>query len=117
MGGGALMQEEDPFGGGHVASADGYYRVSLLEQQPAQEPPEERFDLALQRERAVAHLRSLTDAQRAQVFRPSWPWRDDEDDEWPVRKALRRFIYHERFHIRDIEQTLAWLLTGGPHHG
>ena len=101
----------------HIASAEGYYRTSLLEEQPEREPAEERFDLELQRERAIAHLRSLTEAQRAKVFHPNWPWRDDEDEEWSVRKALRRFIYHERFHTRDIEQTLAWLLTGGPSHG
>jgi len=98
----------------HIASADGYYRTSLLEQEPVPDPPEERFNLALQREKAVAHLRSLTAAQRAHVFRPDWPWRNDRDQEWPVRKALRRFIYHERFHTRDILQTLAWLLTGEP---
>lgn len=98
----------------HIASAEAYYRTSLLDEQPPREPPEERSKLTLQRERAVAHLRSLTAEQRATVFRPNWPWRDDGDEEWPVRKALRRFIYHERFHTRDIQQTLAWLLTGGP---
>jgi hypothetical protein len=98
----------------HVASAEGYYRTSLLDAQPVREPPEERFDLALQRGRAVGHLRSLTPEQRARVFRPNWPWREDEGEEWPVRKALRRFIYHERFHTRDIQQTLAWLLMSAP---
>ena len=98
----------------HIASADGYYRTSLLDKPPEQEPPEERFDLALQRERAISHLRSLAPDQRSQVFHPNWPWRGDEDEEWPVRKALRRFIYHERFHTRDIQQTLAWLVMGGP---
>lgn len=98
----------------HIASADGYYRTSLLAKQPTPTPNDERFDLALQRERAIAHLRSLTTELRAKVYRPNWAWREDEDEEWPVRKALRRFIYHERFHTRDIQQTLAWLLTGGP---
>ena len=98
----------------HVASADGFYRTSLLEDQPERDPDEERFDLELQRERAIAHLRSLTAKQRAKVFHPNWAWRGNEHEEWTVRKALRRFIYHERFHTRDIEQTLAWLLTGGP---
>lgn len=101
----------------HIASADCYYRTSLLDEQPELEPPRELFDLALQRERAIAHLRSLTKAQRAQLFHPNWPWRADADEEWTVRKALRRFIYHERFHTRDIQQTLAWLVTGGPSHG
>jgi uncharacterized damage-inducible protein DinB len=99
---------------GHIASADGYYRTSLLESEPVLDPPEERSNLKLQRERAIAHLRSLTAAQWAHVFRPDWPWRWAKDEEWPVRKALRRFIYHERFHTRDIQQTLAWLMLGGP---
>lgn len=98
----------------HIARADGYYRSSLLEEQPLEEAPEERLDLTLQREKAIAHLRSLTTAQRAQVFHPDWPWRHNEDEDWTVRKALRRFIYHERFHTRDIQQTLAWLMLGGP---
>ncbi len=98
----------------HIASAEAYYRTGLLEEQPEREPAEERFELALQRERAIAHLRSLTEEHRAQVFHPNWPWRGNEHEEWTVRKALRRLIYHERFHTRDIEQTLAWLLTGGP---
>ena len=98
----------------HIASAEGYYRASLLAEQPEREPPVERFDLALQREHAIAHLRSLTGEQRARVFRPTWPWREDEGEEWPVRKALRRFIYHERFHTRDIQQTLSWLLMSAP---
>lgn len=98
----------------HIASAEGYYRTSLLDEQPILEPPPERLDLALQREKAIAHLRSLTAAQRAHVFRPHWPWRDDKDEEWTVRKALRRLIYHERFHTREIQQTLAWLMLGGP---
>jgi uncharacterized damage-inducible protein DinB len=99
----------------HVASAEGYYRTALLGEQPEREPIEERIDLGLQRERAVAHLRSLTEHQRSQVFRPTWPWREDEEEDWTVRKALRRFIYHERFHTRDIQQTLGWLVMGGPY--
>jgi uncharacterized damage-inducible protein DinB len=98
----------------HIASAEGYYRTSLLDEQPEREPVEARFDLELQREGAIAHLRSLGAEQREKVYHPNWPWRGNEQEEWTVRKALRRFIYHERFHTRDIEQTLAWLLTGGP---
>jgi uncharacterized damage-inducible protein DinB len=101
----------------HIASAEGYYRTSLLDEQPQREPPEERFDVALQRERAVAHLRALTPEQRARTFLPTWPWREDEGEEWPIRKALRRFVYHERFHTRDIQQTLAWLLMSAPEDG
>jgi hypothetical protein len=35
-------------------------------------------------------------------------------EHWTVRKALRRIISHERFHTKEIEQQLAWLLVGPP---
>jgi hypothetical protein len=31
-----------------------------------------------------------------------------------LRKVLRRTISHERFHTKEIEQRLAWLLLGVP---
>ena len=47
------------------------------------------------------------------VFRPKQYWLD-EIGEWTVRKALRRCIMHERAHLREIQQRLAWLVLGVP---
>jgi len=77
---------------------------------------EEMFDLALQRQRAISRLRSLTAEECARTFRPRGR-RLSEGEEWTVRKALRRYICHERFHTREIQQRLAWLVLGIPSHG
>lgn len=97
----------------HIASGDFYYRTGLQEEQPPPDPPDELNDLALQRARAIDIIRSLSDEQRARVYRPRRPWQQGIE-EWTVRKALRRIIIHERFHTKEIEQRLAWLLLSVP---
>ncbi len=91
----------------HIASADGYYRASL--QESADQTSEERLDIETQRALTIARLRAMTPLQRGTFYRPAWR---EPSEPWTTRKVLRRIIYHERFHIRDIEQTLAWLIIG-----
>jgi len=97
----------------HIASTDWYYRTALLDEPAAPEPPDEVADLTLQRERALNHLRSLTAEDCARTFRPKRRPRGGAE-EWTVRKALRRYICHERFHTGEIQQRLTWLVLGIP---
>lgn len=94
-----------------IASSDGYYRTGLQDgPAPEDEQPE---DLESQRRRTVERLRALSAEERGRVFRPKRPWRDSPE-EWTARKAIRRIIAHERFHTKEIQQRLAWLLLGVP---
>ncbi|MBI4562700.1 MAG: DinB family protein, partial [Candidatus Rokubacteria bacterium] len=54
----------------HIASGDRYYRTALQDEPVTPEPQEEIFDLALQRQRVINHLRSLTADDCARTFRP-----------------------------------------------
>lgn len=100
----------------HIASGDRYYRTALQDEPAPPEPQEEVFDLALQRQRAINRLRSLTAEDCARTFRPTGR-RLSEAEEWTIRKVLRRYICHERFHTREIQQRLAWLVLGVPSLG
>jgi hypothetical protein len=62
---------------------------------------------------AVARLQALSDADRGRVFSRANP-RGGPDIEWSARKTIRRIINHERFHAKEIEQRLAWLILAVP---
>jgi uncharacterized damage-inducible protein DinB len=100
----------------HIASGDRYYRTAFQDEAAPPEPQEEIFDLALQRQRAINHLRLLAAEDCARTFRPRRRLRS-EAEEWTVRKALRRYICHERFHTAEIQQRRAWLVLGVPSPG
>jgi len=95
-----------------IASAEFYYRTGLTDAPPP-DPDALLFDLDVQRERLVAALYAVPAAHRGRVFRPKRPWQNSPEH-WTMRKVLRRVIGHERFHTKEIEQRLAWLLVGVP---
>lgn len=69
-------------------------------------------DLFETRRLMLERLRSLTEEERSGVV--SWAHRGRVPGRWTVRKALRGGVHHERFHTKEIEQRLAWLLLGAP---
>ncbi len=96
----------------HVGNAEEWY-VSRLA--PAETlPPEWEHDeslpifdfLEMERRTAVARLRQLTEAERSEVFYPIG-WTDHPEEPWTARKALRRFLEHEREHIAQAREILA----------
>lgn len=90
-----------------------YYRLGLWEGEMSLGPESEVFDRKLQREQTIARLRSLTEEERGKTFFVTRPWQD-RPEQWTARKTIRRLISHERFHTKEIEQRLAWLLLGVP---
>lgn len=103
---------------GHVSDAEAFYLVRLEDPAPgrAAEPgaaagklwahyagrelgPVER--LARTRELAVERLGRLTAADRERVSRF-----DPHAETWTARKVLRRMVWHERYHTRQIETFL-----------
>jgi hypothetical protein len=58
-------------------------------------------------------LRSLSDEQRARVYRPIRPGVATPGS-WTVRKVIRRIISHERAHTAEILQRRTWILLGVP---
>jgi hypothetical protein len=47
------------------------------------------------------------------VFYVTRSWQD-RPEQWTVRKVIRRIISHERFHTKEIQQRLSWILLGVP---
>jgi hypothetical protein len=99
---------------GHLAAADTYYAFNVGAAPPPLLSDAARADLFGQRDRAVQRYRSLSEADLAARFEKRQPWQTRGAEHWTVRKALRRAIGHERFHCREVEQRLAWLLLGAP---
>jgi uncharacterized damage-inducible protein DinB len=99
---------------GHIAGADGYYAGNVGDALWERVRPGETPDLFDMRHRAIERLRSLSLAELAARWDRRQPWQTEGVEKWTVRKALHRFIVHERFHTREIEQRLAWLLLGSP---
>jgi DinB family protein len=99
---------------GHIAGSDGYYAGNIGHAPWDGPQPGDTPDVFEQRQRAIARLRSLTEPELAARWERRHSWQTQGAEHWTVRKALRRFISHERFHTREIEQRLAWLLLGTP---
>jgi uncharacterized damage-inducible protein DinB len=99
---------------GHIAEADGYYAGNIGDAPWEHVRPGQTPDLFDMRQRAIERLRSLSPAELGARWDRRQPWQTEGVEKWTVRKALHRFIAHERFHTREIEQRLAWLLLGTP---
>jgi uncharacterized damage-inducible protein DinB len=99
---------------GHIAGSDGYYAGNVGNAPWTSAAPGESPDIFSERERVIARLLALSDAELQAGFQRRHPWQNAGYEHWTVRKALRRLIAHERFHTREIEQQLAWLLLGTP---
>lgn len=96
----------------HVLQLEVYYRDGLRDG-PVAGIVERVDDPARELACTVDLLRSLSDADRARVYRPTRPSRTTPD-EWTARKVLRRLISHERAHTAEIVQRRTWLLIGLP---
>jgi uncharacterized damage-inducible protein DinB len=98
----------------HIARSDNYYAGNIGDGEWRRSGPGSPPDIFEERQRARERLRSLSDAELAGSWERRQPWAAQGVEQWSVRKVLRRMIAHERFHTREIEQTLAWLLLGAP---
>lgn len=96
----------------HVGNAEEWYVSCLVP--PETLPPEWEHDedmpifefLEMERRTAIARLRQLTERERADVFYPAG-WTDHPEEPWTARKALRRFLEHEREHTAQVREILA----------
>lgn len=98
----------------HIGNAEEWYVSRIVP--PDTLPPEWEHDgdrpvfefLAMERRTALERLRQLTEEQRAGVFHPT-RWTDHPEEPWTTRKALRRFLEHEREHVAQAREILlAW---------
>jgi uncharacterized damage-inducible protein DinB/predicted RNase H-like HicB family nuclease len=96
----------------HIGNAEKWYVSRLVP--PETLPPEWEGDehlpvlefLEMERRSAVARLRQLTEEERSVVFYPTgWPTHHEEP--WTARKALRRFLEHEREHTAQVWEILS----------
>ena len=89
----------------HVATVEWWYmsRVVPFPFPKDGEYPEELEELmAWIRERVAGRLRRLSHQERAAT-----PVPDEESGErWSARKVLRRLIYHELYHLRQLRRAL-----------
>jgi predicted RNase H-like HicB family nuclease/uncharacterized damage-inducible protein DinB len=96
----------------HIGNAEEWYVSRLVP--PETLPPEWEHDedmplykfLEMERRTALARLAQLTAEERWTVFYPTH-WTAHPDEAWTARKALRRFVEHEREHTAQVRQVLA----------
>lgn len=104
----------------HVGNADEWYVSRLVppETLPAEWESDEDLPLyeflEMSRRTAIARLRQLNQEERSGMFFP-YEWTRHPQEPWTVRKALRRFLEHEREHTAQAREILAarrrWLLA------
>lgn len=97
----------------HIGRADRWY-VSRLK--GTAELPEDWFAfddqmpvmqfLRLMRETAVSHFQHLSDDELSRITTPTYRTQNPTE-QWTARKALRRFLEHEREHLAHIHENLA----------
>jgi predicted RNase H-like HicB family nuclease len=80
----------------HIFTAEAWYLARL-----AQEPAKDWAHYELLRQLTIDRLRRLTTEERKQktVHPPN-------DETWTARKVMRRALWHERYHIRQIEEVV-----------
>jgi uncharacterized damage-inducible protein DinB len=95
----------------HIGNAEEWYVSRLVppETLPAEWEHDEGMPifefLEMERRTAVERLRQLTPEEMSRVFFPAH-WTKHPDEPWTVRKALRRFLEHEREHTAQIREML-----------
>jgi uncharacterized damage-inducible protein DinB/predicted RNase H-like HicB family nuclease len=104
----------------HVGNAEEWYVSRLVP--PETLPPEWEHDedlptfefLEMERRTALERLQRLTRTERTKVFYPTC-WTDHPEEPWTARKALRRFLEHEREHTAQVREILLawWQAEGG----
>ncbi|MBC7234062.1 MAG: DinB family protein [Chloroflexi bacterium] len=96
----------------HIGNAEQWYvsRVVAQETLPTQWAHGEEMPLLeyldMTRQTALARLRQTTEEERTRVTHPAY-WTQHPEEPWTMRKALRRFLEHEREHTAQIRTVLA----------
>jgi uncharacterized damage-inducible protein DinB/predicted RNase H-like HicB family nuclease len=96
----------------HIGNAEEWYVSRLVP--PETLPSEWEHDedmpllefLEMERRTAAARLARLSPEERSAVSQPAH-WTDHPEELWTARKALRRFLEHEREHTAQIREVLA----------
>jgi predicted RNase H-like HicB family nuclease/uncharacterized damage-inducible protein DinB len=96
----------------HIGNAEEWYVSRIVD--PETLPSEWAHDkdmpifefLGMERRTALDRLRRLTDRELANVFYPAH-YTKHADEPWTARKAMRRFLEHEREHIGHIREVLS----------
>jgi len=89
----------------HVATVEWWYmsRIVLFPWPRDGEYPEDLEGLlAWTRHRVADRLRRLSDEERSRVSVPD----PESGERWSARKVLRRLIYHELYHLRQLRRAL-----------
>ena len=89
----------------HVATVEWWYmsRIVLFPRPRDGEYPEDLEGLlAWTRHRVADRLRRLSDEERSRVSVPD----PESGERWSARKVLRRLIYHELYHLRQLRRAL-----------
>jgi uncharacterized damage-inducible protein DinB len=95
----------------HIGNAEEWYVSRIVA--PETLPPEWENDenmpifafLEMERRTAIERLRQLNRRECAGEFYPT-QWTDHPEEAWTARKALRRFLEHEREHTAQIQEIL-----------
>jgi predicted RNase H-like HicB family nuclease/uncharacterized damage-inducible protein DinB len=96
----------------HVGNAEEWYvsRLAPPETLPSEWEHDEALPvfefLEMERRTAVDRLRRLDESELAELFYPT-RWTQHPDEPWTARKALRRFLEHEREHTGQLWEILA----------
>jgi uncharacterized damage-inducible protein DinB/predicted RNase H-like HicB family nuclease len=95
----------------HIGNAEEWYVSRIVP--PESLPPEWEHDeelpifkfLEMERRTTIHRLRELDEEQRSQIFYPTH-WTTAPGEPWTARKALRRFLEHEREHTVQVREIL-----------
>ena len=96
----------------HIGNAEEWYVSRLVspETLPAEWEDDEGLPilefLEMERRTALDRLRRLSETERSEVFYPQ-QWTDHPEERWTARKALRRFLEHEREHVGQAREILS----------
>lgn len=96
----------------HVGNAEEWYISRLFP--PEALPPEWEDDerlplwefLEMERRTSIAQLRQIDADESSRVLYPT-RWTEHPEEAWTARKALRRFLEHERQHAAQARRILA----------
>jgi predicted RNase H-like HicB family nuclease/uncharacterized damage-inducible protein DinB len=95
----------------HVGNAEEWYvsRIVPLDTLPPEWDQDHTLPLLefleMERRTAVNRLRQLSAAERSAISYPD-TWTEHPDEPWTARKALRRFLEHEREHTAQVRRIL-----------
>ncbi|MFQ5950638.1 MAG: DinB family protein [Candidatus Geothermarchaeales archaeon] len=93
----------------HIAEVEYFYMMRLRQREYTEWP---LSFMELTRELTELRLRNLSEEERHKIsyHRPGEWTERTELEGWTAKKAFRRFLWHERLHMRTIEKLLAQFL-------